>query len=337
MGQVVHFDLVSDDIEESSGDRGTTFSVESLYECLVTDPETAHVDLKRARPDLLRYNPHPLNNTFPRPVYVNRWKLSPEEKDPCLFSLSVSYGTSDIEGGGDSNSPENRFLIRTPTWRSTYKTEQILRSPNTNKPFLNSVGDPITGIQEERAFWTAEYAFNVPSRPVWLERYAGAINSDEITLDGVKYGPRRVAMGELTITPQIDEDGVEYRSVALQLVTHPEEDGWLRQFPNVGYYELADEIGRVYLGGGVYGQGPTGRRKRVRIVDEESEPVEQPAWIDPFGRAIRAPAAPNATANTTGSSRTTKQPLKVPLDEADFVWLGIDTKKQLPFNLLRLR
>lgn len=324
MGSVLWFEHVK---SEESSDTGQQLDISEIFEARVSDPETALIDLKRHRPDLLRYNPHPQNGQLRTNVWVTRWEAMPREDDHYLFDIRVDYSNVDDEGQQNQQASAN-FEVRTPTVKTSYKEVLLSRSPNSGKAFVNTAGDLIASVREEVAFWTFDYQFNAPFRPKWTKAYAGAINSDDIKLDGETFTKFQVAMGEIEIVPQMDGNGNVYRSIRAQLITHPEPEGWIREFPNVGFYEIYSK--RV----GVNGQPVSGSvfetvKARRRINDEEGNPVEKPWWLNSEGGAVRRegdPAKPNAV-----------PPLKVPMEESDFIWLRLDTRKQLPFRALKLR
>jgi hypothetical protein len=218
----------------------------------------------------------------------------------------------------------------TPTWRTTYKQELIFKSPNTGNPFQNTAGDPLAGITEDKPYWTLNYSWSARSRPRWIKEYAAAINSDDIRLDGDNFGKYQVLMGELEIAPEVDEEGTEYRRILLQILTHPEKEGWIREFPNVGYYEVTKKIYARY----VTGQPTQVLREagRYRIEDDTGE-VERPAWLDKDGAAIRE----TYNYNNPRHQDTVRIPLKMPLDDKDFIWIKCDTRKKLPFGPLGLK
>lgn len=317
---VLYHDLITE-VEDQTGDE---LKILSTYEFFVDNPDTAHGDIKRKRPDLLRFNPHPRNSELSTQLFVDRWATAQDDRDPCLFTVNVEYSPWTIE---KEQLEQARFEIRTPTWRTTYKQELIFKSPNDGKPFQNTAGDPIAGIQEEKPFWMMNYNFSARNKPRWIRSYAGAINDDEIRLDGESFGKYELLIGDLEITPEFDENAIEFRRINLQIVVHPEKEGWIREFPNVGYYEL------------VWGKS-TSRKERVRILDEKGEPVEKPAWLDQGGAAIRWPV--ESQANGKGSRAITnveknRQPLKYPLANEDFIWIKCDTRRKLPFKTLQLK
>ncbi len=182
---------------------------------------------------------------------------------------------------------------------ATYSTErQIVENPladpaeiewdtvDRTRPFfkdkdglaiLNAAGfyfDP--PVEDDDSRWVATVVGNVPAVPSWLGAYRNAINTDAFTLDGYSVGVRMAKMAAIRIGKWQERNHIQYRVLTMKIGLN--EDTWIKETLNDGFYELASG-----------GADPT------HIEDTNGDKVTMPWPLDSDGKMIAKPTPANAT------------------------------------------
>lgn len=95
------------------------------------------------------------------------------------------------------------------------------------KPIENAAGDAFDPpIQQPVTLWTAHVEKNVPELPGWMFEYAGAINDDSFTIDGVSVAPQYARIVAPKCSRWKFRKNIRYRTLTyeLQFKTKPDVD-----------------------------------------------------------------------------------------------------------------
>lgn len=277
---------------------GETIEGTRYFEAVVDELPGAVTALRLARPDLQRFQPHPEHVGAFVDAFVPTLRRGGAD-GAWVYDIEVRY-RSDL---GQQDPLDEPAVF---DWSSQIITLPVFED-ESGEPIVTTAGEPILGITEEFALWTAEVTKNIPRAPQWLKSYGNAINSDRVQLDGETFEAETLKTGELSIT-RAESNDVEYRVLKLKITHNPL--GWARVFPNAGFYELNTIVER-------------GRRREVlkRMTDSLGQAVTSPKFLDANGRRPR---------DKQGNVREQ-------LDKEDLIFLKKFTKKRLPFSALPLR
>lgn len=208
-------------------------------------------------------------------LYCTSRELSAYEGNERSLVMSVRYDSKDAEKGGEGN-PANdpdawkRIQIQSVDvekpargWRSlgNSKDAQI----NSEKPAINSAGDPVDGLQEQTSMLRFTYTNTIASNPNFtaLKEYVNKCN----------FGPLRILGMSLSFyTVRCTGFNASYDqknntwSVTVELLYNP--DGWEIRFYDAGFNELDDN------------------NDRVAILDKRGNPVSSPVGLNGEGKAV---------------------------------------------------
>ncbi|MAT16800.1 MAG: hypothetical protein CMJ46_16195 [Planctomyces sp.] len=238
---------------------------------------------------------------------VVRYRIggSVEEDDPTLEPAEIEWTTNEI-------------------------MMPILRDQE-GRPLLNTAGD-ILEYYEPVSYWVLSVKKKVAAVPRWVRDYDNAINDGAITIDGQRFGKHELQLKKLKIGGyQESSTGVLYREMSFEL--HQNPNTWITQIWNRGLFELV----RTRVPATSVGlENPVPDApvptveviKRVRIVDDEGNPITTPTFLDRNGQRPRIYEERDGQQIEVG--------VKTELDPTDFVSLEFETKKVRPFNRLPL-
>lgn len=207
-------------------------------------------------------------------LYCTSRELSAYEDNERALVMSVRYDAKDDEAGGEGNpgtDPEawKRIQIQSVDvekpargWRSF----GAARDANiaTEKPAVNSAGDPVDGLQEQTSMLRFTYTNTIARNPNFnaLKEYVNKCNFGGITILGV--GMSFYTVRCTGFNASYDQKNNTW-SVTVELLYNP--DGWEIRFYDAGFNEI-DANG-----------------DRVAILDKRGNPVSSPVALDGTGKA----------------------------------------------------
>lgn len=240
------WNIVDDDIEESGPPQGDT-RIEATIDWRAG--ESAEHMIRRGVEECYAFRgdpdgyhcihamPHPRNTSVVRvnlrPIYLKSFSCIPDKESPVRFWVSMKWDVPEnIQGGVQERLPPRRGQ-----WS---ENRQSLFDPDPRtgtKLHTTTAGEVIKGLQDTFQFPTLSYSYRMDSLPRWFEdAQAGCVNEDSVYLDGKTYGPNTLQVSTAVAEPFLDPDAKVWRDIYLEIAVNP--DGWDRQIPNIGYYEL---------------------------------------------------------------------------------------------------
>lgn len=237
-----------------------------------------------------------------------------EDQQRYFFEITVRWSTEERSRQQAKNPTEEppRF-----EW-GTYERQAPVLVDSRGNPIINTAGSPIA-LQEEQRNWQIDVIRNVSTVPTWVMKYAQAVNSDTVVLDGLAFAPRTLAVQALRVGPEvpIEDTGNTYREIRISLQHN--RDTWDVQLLNRGFYERRadyrpDGTIRLY-------------NDLVPIVDANGDPITEPQFLNESG--IR----PRVFARRDGSPKGAWS-LKSPLEPQDIYILRFRVRPELPFRPL---
>ncbi|HWL07332.1 MAG TPA: hypothetical protein VNQ76_02860 [Planctomicrobium sp.] len=284
--------------------------------------------IRRRRPDLQRWQPHPED----RDALVRRFALQ-QRKHSLLWDITVDYSTA---AGEEEDNPLD--VAARIEMGETTQANPVARDTN-GRWLVNTAGKPLEGVTEDFSFVTLNVTKNIGPWPAWLLQYRQAVNSDAIRIKGLTCAPRTLKVGSLTIgAEQLFGDDLVYAELRMNLIYN--EDTWDRWFLNRGLEEVAFTIKPNLKNKG---------RKTVEYfhqgcVDRMFQPVSEPVFLDEDGCQHRVDAEgkrvslkQRVDAALRGESIEMNIKVKHPLDPEDIIFLRKQLRKPMPFSVLPLR
>jgi hypothetical protein len=145
-------------------------------------------------------------------------------------------------------------------------------------PIINKAGDLIAGVTRTENHWVFAVQKNVVSVPAWALTYADAVNSDPVSIKGLTVAPHYLLLKDLRIgnetTETVNALPYTFFPVSFSLVYNPRK--WITKVYNRGLYEINDD------------------GDKVRITDDEGEPVDEPQFLDDNGKRLPYPVNPSS-------------------------------------------
>lgn len=245
---ILTWNIVDDDIEESGPPQGET-RIEATINWRAG--ESAEAMIERGVEECYNYRndpkgyhcvhamPHPKNTSIARqnlrPVYLKSFSCIPDKESPVRFWVNMKWDAPEnVQGGIFEKLPPRRGQ-----WS---ESRQSLFDPDPktlNKLHTNTAGEPIKGMQDSFRFPTLNYSYRMEEIPRWFDdAQMGCVNEDNVYLDGKNYAPNTLQVMNATADPFQDGGDQQkvWRDINLEISFDP--DGWDRQIPNIGYYEL---------------------------------------------------------------------------------------------------
>ena len=243
---IMTWNIVDDDIEESGPPQGETRieatidwrAGESAEQMIRRGVEECYAF--RGDPDgyhCLHAMPHPRNTSTARanlrPIYLKSYSCIPDKESPVRFWVNMKWDVPENVQGG----VQERLPPRRGQWS---ENRQSLFDPDPRtgqKLHTTTAGEAIKGMQDNVLFPTLAYSYRMDSIPRWFkDAQQGCVNEDSVYLDGETYAPNTLQVSSATADPFLDPEGKIWRDISLDIAVNP--DGWDRQIPNIGYYEL---------------------------------------------------------------------------------------------------
>ena len=219
---------------------------------------------------------------FPGTDFVLAKRGGIQKAGPILSIVIINYEgeVAPLTSGGQPNaSPVNNTPLI--DWSNSTSMEEIDEDFN-GIPICNVVGDTVKGVKMAVVDQVVTIQRNFSSWNTYLQgRFMHATNSD--TFLGWPPGTGKVI--DLSANNVIGTAGRGYWKGTLKVQfrfpyrTTPERVWWAR-FLNEGFYEYFPEVQGPPDQNGIY---PS---RRIRIVDENKQPVSKPVSLDQFGKKI---------------------------------------------------
>lgn len=251
------------------------------------------------------YDPHPEDA---RALVDN---VNADRENGRLFSVDVTYSTT-IDRDEDPENPLNRpakISFSTSTERVPITVDR------DGAPLLNTAGDLLTGIEEDRVLWQITVQKNVAAVPRWLLTYQNATNQDPVRIRGITFPKETLLVSGIEIPEPSIENNTEFVPLTLRLLFRQET--WVQLVLNFGLrerrrlfdtstQEFYEDLVPIYVSG---------------------VPTDEPLPLDENGRAYRE-------TNDVGL-----EVIKKDIDPAEIKrnMRRFSTKQKLPFSALPLR
>jgi hypothetical protein len=118
--------------------------------------------------------------------------------------------------------------------------------------------------------WVIRIKKNLAAIPAWILTYRNAVNSAQVTIDGVTIGARCAKMSGIRISPVQYRNEIAYRALEMSIQTNVET--WDLYIENAGFYEV--------------GSGSACGRSKIQVCGKD---VVKPWPLDADGYAIESP------------------------------------------------
>ena len=208
-------------------------------------------------------------------LYVTSRDLSYYKENERAVVMSVRYDAKDIDAGGGGEDPTSgdqdawqRIQVQSV---DISKPARGFRSPaaanngqaSDQKPAVNSVNEPVDGLEEEASLLRFTYTNTIASNPNFssLGSYVNKVNSGAMSILG--FGCSFYTVRCTGFNAQYDQKNNTW-SVTVELLYNP--DGWEIRYFNVGFNEIVNG-------------------ERRAIVDKAGNPVSSPVPLNLDGTA----------------------------------------------------
>lgn len=106
------------------------------------------------------------------------------------------------------------------------------------RPLVNTVGEPLEGIQIESPGLVANVKIYLADKPTWFRSMINSVNEGTFAFDGEGFDSGELRVKSLSCSRRMNEQQIWFREVQIELQSR--EGGWQRRVLNRGYYELAE-------------------------------------------------------------------------------------------------
>lgn len=295
---------------ETARDRGIEREKESAgsasrsWLVRLDDPATALADIQAAAGVSI-------GDSHPEDVELEVEKISVRSSDDSglLYVVSAEYGLADGSGsdgsGGDGSGDDESEvdgLFKQWSGSSSVASEPVFRD-NANNVMTNSAGDPLEGLEAERAQFhltlTTYYFSHADNPPLvgWLglsRQFTNAVNSDVWNGGNPRQWKCQGCSAKLASDKLGPNNSLRYYwEVTWEFAFRA--DYWVLQPWDIGFNELVDSAGdpyavsgisagdEAYVGGSDGGSGGDGPcaddLKRRAIKGQDGKPVKQPVAL----------------------------------------------------------
>lgn len=213
--------------------------------------------------------------------------------------------------------------VRRLKWESTREMFPSLVDHN-GQFAANRAGDYFGAFEVEVQLKKFYFAMNYAALPAWAFFLDGAVNSTDMTIQGVLMPPGTVKLyvPEGPLEPTV-EGGVSFYQLLYELHFNPM--GWQSLQWNVGFQELryTDIDGNIVNPLATPGSGPGELHKisKVAILDDRQEPIKTEQFLDLYGRRIDSKhiRPNNVSVGTATVTRGSKQvnPVSFAVEDED--------------------
>lgn len=206
------------------------------------------------------------------PLYVtNRQFEWLDEENEFLIKVTITYNAKAAEdpggdGGGEGGSPQGG---EPDTWKRMSITTQSASVPLTDegadgqkgsKPAVNSAGDPVDGLTEDRALVKMTYTNTKVLRP----NFRALLSYVNKTNEGEFLGSPERTIRCMGFNGEFDDKN-QLWTISVEFLYDPHE--WIVKYWDAGFNEIVDG-------------------KRRAILDIQGNPVSKPVPLDGAGRAV---------------------------------------------------
>jgi len=205
-------------------------------------------------------------------AFVKSRSASRSDESRYKWEATVTYQYDPKESGDDPTARPPKIR-----WTSSQVTKSIVRDLNGNA-CVNSAGDYFDPpLEAEITRWTATIQFNAASIPVGILLYAGAVNNNTITIDGVAVAAERARVVALDIGEEDEENGYAFRSVTLSVECRYSDDEGFDLEP---------------LDQGLRATGYSGQLEDIMVDDQDGgrARASSPVLLDGNGQQLLTPA-----------------------------------------------
>jgi hypothetical protein len=267
--------------------------------------------------------------------FLGRWQPHPDDPQAKLVSLEVTARKHTLiydvlaDYSTDIAIPENPLDEPADIDVTTQTIALPITRDALGEPIVNTAGSLVEGIEEDFDLPVFSVSKKIGRFPQWLLTYPQAVNSDVVRMKGLICEPRTLKIGRIRIGSEDIQDDTPFMPLSMELVHNPFT--WDRWFLNRGFEEVAvvttqDEEGELQE-----------VLTRIRCLDEDQEPITEPAFLDEDGRRPRVTLDGRAVTLQQEREQQLVTKLKHPLDPEDIIVLRRQTRKALPFRVLPLR
>lgn len=274
--------LRSVQITESKSDKGSIQLSASEDYLIISDQKNPNFS------DIMENTDHFTNLGGKLPqiddeITISGFKLNCTSRDLSYYQdneravkMSVRYDAKDSEagsegsptGGGDVDAWQRVQIqsadVTMPArgWRGLANSKDAL--PGSDKPAINSAGDPVDGLEEEASMLRFTYTNTIAVNPAFdqLLFYTNKCNFGALNILGIGCNTYTVRCTGFNAT--YDQKNNVW-SVTVELLYNP--NGWEIRFYDAGFNEVIDG-------------------ERVAILDKRGNPVSSPVALDGNGRAV---------------------------------------------------
>lgn len=279
------------------------------------------------RPTLKPFGKHPTHKNS----YVTDPKLT--RKSRWLWELVVPYSTEvdledlELQERGNDENPLSKPADITMT---TKLVKVVVTEDYEGKVLANLAGDPFPDIEDEEVWIEFAIQKNIAkAKKEWFTKYPNSVNEEQIKILGIPYPPKTMWAESLRLGKrEIGKDGTRYSPLDMKLVYR--EKGWKKRRLNTGTREIK-RVPRIIPG---YSHVSFYDLHLVPIRDAQGEVVDEPVFLDKYGRAYRVDADPK---EKNWPLSDYKKPLRAQLEKKEILTLEFEVKTPLPFKHLPLK
>jgi hypothetical protein len=235
--------------------------------------------------------------------------VRPVHKKRQIWELEAEY--TPFKGGQIDPNPTERGAVVT---YSTSLVEQATLRDNAGRPIVNRAGEFIRGLMLQVPIVEYKFSKNLPNDPEWLQTHLGAVNSDTITLRGLKWPAKTLLLSSAEGAEFITENRTTYTPTSGTILADIRT--WTQEVWNTGTVQLK-QVEREM----------NGEKKKIYIQvpileGDPPEPITEPVPLDEFGVLIQEALEPSKTE---------------PLKKQNLITLKFDLQPELPFKVLPLQ
>jgi hypothetical protein len=209
----------------------------------------------------------PAFGVFSGPFMLTGKDASQVTEDGRLWDVVCTFT---LPQPGEESKPADeavtRWAINITFSGLPYQTE-IQKNPADDKPILNKVGDPISGVMDTKYDETLNVAFTSTSGLFdVIDATKGKVNSTDLTItingEEVTYPAGSLKFDDYSIEYTLDANGSTYPRLTLKFLYRV--DGWTRKIANKGFRKLVSG-------------------KAVWILDDDGQPIREPVYLKADG------------------------------------------------------
>lgn len=311
------------DGRDDNRDHERRFTIKTFHSLPPVQDDDLMLQLVYAqRPALKPFGQHPTRKNS----YVTEPKLT--RKSRWLFELVVPYSTEvdlqelELKERGNDKNPLNKPAEIT---MNSKLVKVVVTEDHEGNPLDNLAGDPFPDIEDEEVWLEFSIEKNIAkAKKEWFTKYPNSVSQEEIKLLGIPYPPKTLWAESLRLGKRaIGKDNTKYFPMHIKLVYR--EKGWKKRRLNTGTREIR-KVRRPRSSAVDY--------HLIPIRDAQGEAVDEPVFLDRYGRAYRVGADPEQLVWPLDDY---KKPLRANLEKDEIITLEFEVKKPLPFKELPLK